>query len=117
MNNALIVDTSLHWAAVIIYAIATVVNAYGLIFKKERAERISYFIILSGLLIHGIALIYRWTVAGHGPYMTRYEVLSSNRLDSSFPVSCLCEKVLKDKTREHFCVPFDFPLDRLRDFL
>lgn len=78
MNNPLIIDISLHWIAVIVYAVATIVNTYGLIFKKERAERVSYFIVIGGLLVHGIALIYRWTVAGHGPYIVRYEVLSSN---------------------------------------
>ncbi len=78
MNNSLFIDLALHWAAVVIYAIATVFNASGLIFKKERAERISYYIVTAGLLIHGGALLYRWSVAGHGPYMVRYEVLSSN---------------------------------------
>ncbi len=78
MNNPALIDTGLHWIAVIIYAIAAVYNAVGVIFNKEKAERRSYHIAVTGLLIHGIALVYRWIAAGHGPYMVRYEVLSSN---------------------------------------
>ncbi len=78
MNNPLIIDTGLHWVAVIIYVLATLLNAYGILFAKERAERKSYYVIGAGLAVHAIALLYRWTVAGHGPYMVRYEVLSSN---------------------------------------
>ncbi|MCL4477450.1 MAG: cytochrome c biogenesis protein CcsA [Nitrospirae bacterium] len=77
-ENPLIIDTSLHWTAVVVYVLAAVLNTYGVIFKKDKAERLSYFIVIAGLIIHGIALIYRWSVAGHGPYMVRYEVLSSN---------------------------------------
>ena len=117
MNNALIVDTSLHWAAVIIYVIATVVNVYGLIFKKDRAERISYFIILSGLLVHGIALIYRWTVAGHGPYMTRYEVLSSNAWIALFLFLVFVKKFPKIKPASIFVFPSTFLVIALGLFL
>ena len=78
MSNYLLLDSGLHWAAVVVYAAAATYNAAGVIFKKEKAEKISYFIALAGLLIHGIAIISRWIAAGHGPYMVRYEVLSSN---------------------------------------
>ncbi len=78
MNEPLVIDTAIHWTAVIVYIIATIANTFGLIFRKERAERRGYIIVIVGLIIHGIGLIYRWNVAGHGPYMTRYEVLSAN---------------------------------------
>ncbi|MHC4604098.1 MAG: cytochrome c biogenesis protein [Planctomycetota bacterium] len=78
MDNSLFIDTGFHWAAVIVYALAIIANAYGLIFRKDRAESVSYFIVITGLLIHGIGIIYRWVIAGHGPYMARYEVLSSD---------------------------------------
>lgn len=77
MDNPLVIDTTLHWIAVIIYVTATVANTYGLIFRNERTDRKSYFIVIAGLLVHGIAIIYRWNLAGHGPYMVKYEVLSS----------------------------------------
>lgn len=78
MNDPLVIDTTLHWAAVVIYVIATIANVIGLFFKKDGAERLSYWIAALGLVVHGAALLYRWNVAGHGPYMVRYEVLSSN---------------------------------------
>jgi cytochrome c-type biogenesis protein CcsB len=78
MNSPLIIDTSLHWIAVIIYVIATIVNVYGLLFNREKAERISYYVIGAGLVVHAIALLYRWSISGHGPYMVKYEILSSN---------------------------------------
>lgn len=76
--RALIIDTWLHWAAVAFYVAAAVMNTYGLIFRKERAERAGYYSVYIGLLVHGVALVYRWIASGHGPYMARYEVLSSN---------------------------------------
>jgi cytochrome c-type biogenesis protein CcsB len=78
MDNPIVIDISLHWAAVILYMLATVVNTYGLIFKKDGVEKASYFIVIAGLLIHGIVLVYRWNLTGHGPYTVKYEVFSSN---------------------------------------
>lgn len=78
MDNALLLEAGLHWTTVIIYAIASTANASGVIFRKEKAERFSYYVVTAGLLMHGTALIVRWINAGHGPYMVRYEVLSSN---------------------------------------
>lgn len=78
MNRFLIIATTLHWVAVFFYVLATIINTYGIIFKKDKAERRSYFVAVGGLLVHGIALLCRWTTAGHGPYIVRYEVLSSN---------------------------------------
>ena len=72
------IDVIIHWSAVVVYVIATIANSYGIIFKKQKAENMSYAIVLLGLLIHSTALVYRWHYSGHGPYMTRYEVLSSN---------------------------------------
>lgn len=78
MNHSLFTESLLNWAAIVLYAIATGVNVYGLIFRNEKAERFSYVIVLTGLLAHGSALVYRWAVAGHGPYMVRYEVVSAD---------------------------------------
>jgi cytochrome c-type biogenesis protein CcsB len=78
VSDPLVIDSGIHWAAVIVYVVATIANAYGLIFGKDKVERASYFIVVCGLFIHGVALLYRWKTAGHGPYMVRYEVLSSN---------------------------------------
>lgn len=78
MMDALIVDTGLHWAAVIVYVVAAVGTVYGLIFDRPAAERIGRGLAVAGLGVHAVALLYRWVAQGHGPYMVRYEVLSSN---------------------------------------
>ncbi|OGQ96471.1 MAG: cytochrome C biogenesis protein ResC [Deltaproteobacteria bacterium RIFOXYD12_FULL_57_12] len=78
MSNPLLVETVVLWLAIGFYVVATIMNVYGLIFNKEKAERTSYAVMFAGLVVHGTALVYRWQYSGHGPYMTRYEVLSSN---------------------------------------
>jgi cytochrome c-type biogenesis protein CcsB len=78
MNDPVIVSIGLHWLAVIVYSIAAVINVFGVIFEKKSFERISYLIIAVGLLMHGIAILYWWYITGHGPYMVKYEVLSSS---------------------------------------
>ncbi len=70
----------LHWAAVLFYILATWFFAAGACFGSAkgqlRGERLAAF----GLVPHLAALALRWWVVGHGPYMTRYEVLSSDAL-------------------------------------
>lgn len=77
MKNEFVMVTAIHWAAVIFYVIAAVSNTIGVIFAKEKAERISYRIALVGLVVHGVALGIWWRTVGHGPYISRHEILSS----------------------------------------
>lgn len=76
--NDFMVYVLLHWGAVIMYAVATVSNVFGLIFDKERTEGISYYIAYTGFAAHSLAILYWWNITGHGPYITRNEVLSSD---------------------------------------
>ena len=78
MNNTFVVVTSIHWLAVIFYIVATLLNTYGLIFEKEKFERVSYYYAVAGLLVHAVGIVYWWNFVDHGPYMGRFEVLSSN---------------------------------------
>jgi len=78
MSNPLLIDLSLHWLAILIYVAATLANTQGIIFSQVRSERLAYRLLAFGLLIHGLALLYRWWGQGHGPYLVKYEVLSSN---------------------------------------
>jgi cytochrome c-type biogenesis protein CcsB len=78
MDNPLLIDVLLHWISVVFYAFSAIINFIGVIFRKDRIERGSYYITVVALIIHSIALIYRWILAGHGPYVTRHEVLSAN---------------------------------------
>lgn len=67
-----------HWSAVALYIAATVGFAWGLIFAKPTKVRIATYLALAGLVPHTAALVLRYIHVGHGPYMMKYEVLSSN---------------------------------------
>lgn len=71
-------ETIFHWIAVLLYISSSILFMYGLIFKKEKSLNSGWIVSLSGLIPHSIALGIRWFVQGHGPYMIKYEVLSSN---------------------------------------
>ncbi|KAF0220984.1 MAG: CcmF/CcyK/CcsA family cytochrome C bioproteinis [Geobacteraceae bacterium] len=78
MNGQFALVTGLHWGAVACYVVATLCAVTGVIFKSEKSERYGLIIAIPGLLLHGIALLIWWRIVGHGPYMDRFEVLSSN---------------------------------------
>ncbi len=68
----------LSWGAVLFYVVATVANAWGIMFDRERPQRIAYLLVLAGLVIHSVAIGYWWRLVGHGPYMAQSEVLASD---------------------------------------
>ena len=72
------VEVVLHWAAVGLYIVSALLFASAVIFGKESRQRFAWPVAVAGLLPHGAALIIRWVASGHGPYMLKYEVLSSN---------------------------------------
>lgn len=76
--SILIYEVILHWVAVGFYILSTIAFAYSLTSKKEDALKYGMLFALIGLIPHSIALGIRWYEAGHGPYMAKYEVLSSN---------------------------------------
>jgi cytochrome c-type biogenesis protein CcsB len=71
-------EVSLHWSAVALYIAGTVGFAYALIFAKPEKVRPAMWVTAAGLLPHTLALLLRYFRVGHGPYMLKYEVLSSN---------------------------------------
>ncbi len=91
MNYPLYIESAFNWTAIIIYAVATVLNVHGLIFKKEKTEKMSYFIVIAGLLSHGSALICRWIISEHGPYMVRHEVISADAWIALFFFLIFCK--------------------------
>ncbi len=78
MQQALAIETGLHIVVLVLYALATGLTVFGAIMGRPRLERIGRACALAGLAVHTVALGLRWYGAGHGPYLTRYEVLSSN---------------------------------------
>lgn len=76
--NGFALEASFHWAAVALYILGTALFAYALIFSRPGGIRWALWITCAGLLPHSVALLLRWHAVGHGPYMLKYEVLSSN---------------------------------------
>lgn len=71
-------EVILHWTAVFFYILASVCFIQGVIFDKTRSLSFGVKFIGAGLLPHTLALLVRWSYVLHGPYLLKYEVLSSN---------------------------------------
>ena len=82
MGNALLAkyEIMLHWLAMTAYLAATLCFFRGTIFGKNKSLACGMTFILAGLLPQTLALLVRWSYVFHGPYLTRYEVLSSSAL-------------------------------------
>ncbi|HEU4382848.1 MAG TPA: cytochrome c biogenesis protein CcsA [Anaeromyxobacteraceae bacterium] len=78
MTGRYAVEIALTWAGVGLYLAATVALVFSVVFEKPGARRWGLAFAALGLLPHGAAIAIRWVAVGHGPYMLRYEVLSSN---------------------------------------
>jgi ABC-type transport system involved in cytochrome c biogenesis permease subunit len=76
--NAFAWETTLHWAGVALYIAGAALFAHALFFAHPERVRWGLWTTLAGLLPHSAALITRYFAVGHGPYMMKYEVLSSN---------------------------------------
>ena len=76
--NPFLLETILHWVAVGLYILATVLFAHALLWNHPQRVRWGMWLTATGLLPHSVALIVRWIEVGHGPYMMKYEILSSN---------------------------------------
>lgn len=70
-------EAGLHWTAVALYIAGAVLFASAA-FGPAGAARWAIGVTTVGLIPHGVALLIRWFTVGHGPYMLKYEVLSSN---------------------------------------
>jgi cytochrome c-type biogenesis protein CcsB len=78
LESALRCEVLGHWAAVGLYSAASVCFVWGAASGGERGLRWGLVPALLGLFPHGAAILLRWAEAGHGPYISRVEVLSSN---------------------------------------
>ena len=78
MKGSFALVTGIHWGAVVIYVVATVMFIFGQIFDKPGLASRGLKVAVPGLVLHGAGLIIWWRMVGHGPYIDRFEVLSSN---------------------------------------
>lgn len=65
------------WVAVIAYVLAGSIAIIGVLLKK-RPERTVLGLMVLGLICHTAAIALRWQRLEHGPFVTMFEILSSN---------------------------------------
>lgn len=65
------------WAAVVFYVLGGSLAILGVVLKK-RPERTVLALLGVGLALHTLSLGIRWDRVGHGPFITMFEILSSN---------------------------------------
>ncbi|HET8538401.1 MAG TPA: cytochrome c biogenesis protein CcsA [Anaeromyxobacter sp.] len=78
MTDRYVLEIALHWAGVGLYVAATIAFVFAVVFARPRVLRWAMAAGALGLVPHGAAIVLRWVAVGHGPYMLKYEVLSSN---------------------------------------
>ncbi|HET7825182.1 MAG TPA: cytochrome c biogenesis protein CcsA [Anaeromyxobacter sp.] len=71
-------EVALLWTGVGCYIAAAVLLTFSVVFGRPRALRWALGVATAGLVPHAVAIAIRWVAVGHGPYMLKYEVLSSN---------------------------------------
>ena len=74
----LALSVGLHWAAIALYAAASALFAHAVVFAHPERVRWGLWTATAGLLPHSAALLLRWISSDHGPYLARFEVLSSD---------------------------------------
>jgi ABC-type transport system involved in cytochrome c biogenesis permease subunit len=70
-------EAPLLWSALLAYVVAGSTAIFALALER-RAERGIRGRLARGLALHGAALAARWIAVGHGPFITLFEILSSN---------------------------------------
>jgi cytochrome c-type biogenesis protein CcsB len=78
MKGSFALVTGIHWGAVVFYVIATIMVVVGQFFDKPKLVKKGLIVTIPGLVLHGVGLAIWWRMVGHGPYIDRFEVLSSN---------------------------------------
>lgn len=66
------------WVTVACYVAGSALYIHGLVFNKASSTKWATFIGLTGLLPHSAGLLLRWIESGHGPYITFYEITTSD---------------------------------------
>lgn len=70
-------ESTLLMVAFVGYGVAEVI-ALGAYLMPRRAERAVLALVAAGLAFHTASLALRWVRLGHGPFVTLFEILSSN---------------------------------------
>ena len=65
------------WIALVVYVLAGSLAIFGVVLKKQP-ERSVLLLMLAGFILHTVSIVLRWDRLGHGPFVTMFEILSSN---------------------------------------
>ncbi len=65
------------WVAVCTYVLSGVIAIFALVLGKRPDRTVLGFLVVA-LLLHGASILMRWERLDHGPYLTMFEILSSN---------------------------------------
>jgi cytochrome c-type biogenesis protein CcsB len=98
----------LHWLALFLYIGAALCFIWGVIFKNEKSFSAATVVFLAGLLPHTLALLVRWYYVYHGPYLSKYEVLSSNAWVTVVMFLFFSHRYPKIRFSGMFVAPFAF---------
>ncbi|MDP2400813.1 MAG: cytochrome c biogenesis protein CcsA [Coriobacteriia bacterium] len=74
----LMLDPRLHLVAAVLYGIAAALAVLAVVGRRDALSPWSRRFAYLALAVHTVAIIARWVAVGHGPYVSRYEVLSAN---------------------------------------
>jgi cytochrome c-type biogenesis protein CcsB len=72
------IEVVFFWLALAAYVISSIGYMISMVFGKERFRRGAVFAAVAGLILHTVSLCVRWYETGHGPYISTFEILSSN---------------------------------------
>ncbi|MBI2307340.1 MAG: cytochrome c biogenesis protein CcsA [Rhodocyclales bacterium] len=72
-----LLELKLLWAALVAYVLCGSLAIVGVVLRK-RPERSVLALLLLGLALHTASIAVRWDRLGHGPFITMFEILSSN---------------------------------------
>jgi cytochrome c-type biogenesis protein CcsB len=70
-------EMPLLWAGVVLYTLAGSLAIGAVLFRREPA-RLFLALLVAGLAAHAVSIGLRWVRLGHGPFITMFEILSSN---------------------------------------
>lgn len=72
-----VVQITLHWAGVGLYGASALFVTFAVVFARARVLPWGVAAATVGLVPHGAAIALHWIEVGHGPYHTKFEILSS----------------------------------------
>ncbi|TWJ14298.1 cytochrome c biogenesis protein CcsA [Geobacter argillaceus] len=72
------IEVVFFWLAVAGYVASSIGYMISQLFGMDRFRRGAIFAAVTGLVFHSVSLGVRWNETGHGPYISTYEILSSD---------------------------------------